>query len=192
MTHISLIFTLAMAALVLFAATASAADIPKEPGTYAKIETTMGTIIVKLFDKRAPKTVQNFTDLAEGKKSGKPYYDGIIFHRVIPNFMVQTGDPTGTGRGGPGYKIADEFHPELKHDGPGVLSMANVGSPNTGGGQFFITVAATRHLDGKHAVFGKVIEGLDVVKAISEVKTGPGDRPLTEIAMKTVTIHRVK
>jgi len=191
MTHFSLFFSLALAGLVLFAATAAAAEVPTAPGVYAKIETTMGTIIVKLFDQQAPKTVQNFTDLAEGKKSGKPYYDGIIFHRVIPDFMVQTGDPTGTGRGGPGYQIADEFHPQLKHDGPGVLSMANAG-PNTGGSQFFITVKATPWLDGRHAVFGKVIEGQSVVDAISKAATGPGDRPVTKIAMTKVTIHRVK
>jgi peptidyl-prolyl cis-trans isomerase B (cyclophilin B) len=126
----------------------------------ATIATKRGTIRIQLYDDKAPKTVANFVKLA-----GQGFYNGLKFHRVIPNFMIQGGCPQGTGTGGPGYKFADEFHPELKHDGPGVLSMANSG-PNTNGSQFFITHVATPWLDGKHSVFGKVIEGQSVVDAI--------------------------
>ena len=126
----------------------------------ATLVTRRGTIRIKLHDDKAPKTVANFAKLA-----GEGFYDGLKFHRVIPNFMIQGGCPRGTGTGGPGYTFADEFHPELKHDGPGVLSMANSG-PNTNGSQFFITHVATPWLDGKHSVFGRVIEGQDVVNAI--------------------------
>lgn len=128
----------------------------------ATFDTDKGTIRVELFDDRAPKTVQNFEDLC-----AKKFYDGLAFHRVIPDFMIQGGCPQGTGTGGPGYQFEDEFHPELKHDGPGVLSMANAG-PNTNGSQFFITHIATPHLDGKHSVFGKVLEGQDVVDSIEK------------------------
>jgi len=148
----------------------------------ARIETNQGTFAVELFEERAPKTTKNFIDLAE-----KGFYDGVIFHRVIAGFMLQGGDPTGTGRGGPGYNIPDEFHPELTHDEPGVLSMANAG-PNTGGSQFFVTLAATPWLDGKHAVFGKVSGGMDVVQAIGSVRTGAGDRPAEDVVMEKVTI----
>ena len=128
----------------------------------ATIQTTRGTIKLKLFDDKTPKTVDNFVKLAD-----KGFYNGLKFHRVIANFMIQTGCPEGTGRGGPGYKFKDEFHPDLKHDGPGVLSMANAG-PNTNGSQFFITHVACPHLDGKHSVFGRVLEGQDVVNAIRQ------------------------
>ena len=148
----------------------------------AIIETTMGRIVVTLYRSHAPKTVENFITLAN-----KGFYNGIIFHRVIPGFMVQTGDPTGTGRGGPGYSFADEFAPGLHHDGPGVLSMANAG-PNTNGSQFFITLAATPWLDGKHAIFGRVTEGQDVVDRIAAAKRNAQDRPLDDIKMTTVTI----
>ena len=130
------------------------------------IDTNLGAFSVELFEDRAPITAGNFRKLTEDG-----YYDGIIFHRVIEGFMIQGGDPTGTGRGGPGYTIDDEFHGELRHDGEGVLSMANAG-PNTGGSQFFITLAETPWLDGKHAVFGRVIEGMDVVRKIGGVTTG--------------------
>ncbi len=148
-----------------------------------RVETNKGVIRIEMFEDKAPITTKNFIDLVN-----KGYYDGVIFHRVIDGFMIQGGDPTGTGRGGPGYNIPDEFHAELKHDGPGILSMANAG-PNTGGSQFFITLGPTPHLNNRHAVFGKVIEGLDVVKAIGKTATGSGDRPLQEVAMKKVTVE---
>ncbi len=131
----------------------------------ATFETTKGTIKIELFDDKTPKTVENFEKLCT-----KKFYDGLKFHRVIANFMIQGGCPEGTGTGGPGYKFEDEFHPELKHDGPGVLSMANAG-PNTNGSQFFITHGATPHLNNKHSVFGKVIEGQDIVDAIKQGDT---------------------
>ena len=149
----------------------------------AHFETTEGDFRIELFEDRAPVTTKNFIDLAE-----KGFYDGVIFHRVIDGFMIQGGDPTGTGRGGPGYTIPDEFHPELRHDDEGILSMANAG-PNTGGSQFFITLAATPWLDNRHAVFGKVIEGMDVVEKIGKVRTGPGDRPIHDVTMEKVTIR---
>jgi len=148
----------------------------------ARFATSLGVFTVELFADKAPKTVENFMALAE-----KGYYDGVIFHRVIPGFMIQGGDPTGTGRGGPGYTIDDEFHPELRHDAPGILSMANAG-PNTGGSQFFVTVAATPWLDGRHAVFGKVKDGMDVVEKISTVKRDWSDRPLEPVMMESVSI----
>lgn len=147
-----------------------------------KIETNKGDIYADLYAKEAPKTVANFVKLA---KSG--YYDGIIFHRVIPNFMIQTGDPTGTGRGGPGYSFADEFSPNLKHDKAGVFSMANAG-PNTNGSQFFITDAPTPHLNNRHSVFGQVTQGMDVVKAIANAATDAQDRPREKISMTKVSV----
>ncbi len=166
---------------------------------FAIFETTQGTFKVKLFADKAPKTVDNFVGLAEGtkeftdaktnKKTKRPFYDGLIFHRVIPNFMVQGGCPLGTGTGDPGYKFADEFGAGLKHDKPGKLSMANSG-PNTNGSQFFITVAATPWLDGKHAIFGEVVENYELVKAISEVRTGANDKPAEAITVKHVKIVR--
>ena len=149
----------------------------------AKIQTNHGTFSIELFEERAPGTTKNFIDLAD-----KGFYDGVIFHRVIAGFMIQGGDPTGSGRGGPGYTIPDEFHPELRHTGEGILSMANAG-PDTGGSQFFITLDATSWLDGKHAVFGKVVEGIEVVRAIGSTPTGPGDKPLKEVVMEEVTIQ---
>lgn len=152
------------------------------PNRVAEFDTTHGEFKVELFEERAPITTKNFIDLIE-----KEYYNGVVFHRVIPDFMLQGGDPEGTGRGGPGYTIDDEFHPELTHAGEGMLSMANSG-PNTGGSQFFITLTATPWLDGKHAVFGKVIEGLDVIRKIGALATGPGDRPLEDVVMTTVSL----
>jgi cyclophilin family peptidyl-prolyl cis-trans isomerase len=146
----------------------------------ATIATERGDIVVELYADKASATVNNFVFLA---RDG--YYDGVTFHRVIANFMAQTGDPTGTGRGGPGYKFSDEFEPSLRHDGPGVLSMANAG-PNTNGSQFFITHKATPHLDGKHAVFGRVVEGMDVVYSIPERDPGSAREP--GLAMTSVTI----
>ena len=148
----------------------------------ATIQTNQGTIKVELFEDKAPKTTKNFIDLAE-----KGFYNGVVFHRVIDGFMIQGGDPTGTGRGGPGYKIDDEFHKDLRHDSAGILSMANAG-PNTGGSQFFITLAATPWLDRKHAIFGKVTEGMDVVEKIGKTKVGAQDRPVQEVKMESVTI----
>ena len=147
------------------------------------IQTNHGTIVAEMFADAAPKTAGNFVDLAK-----KGFYDGVIFHRVIDGFMIQGGDPTGTGRGGPGYSIPDEFGPGLEHDVEGLFSMANAG-PNTGGSQFFITLAATPWLDRKHAIFGKVTEGMDVVRTIGKVKTAAGDRPLEDVVMEKVTVQ---
>ena len=160
------------------------ADRPyKTENPVAVIETTLGKIAIELFPREAPGTVENFTKLA-----AKGYFDGIIFHRVIPGFMIQTGDPTGTGRGGPGYMIKDEFHPKLRHDKPGIVSMAKTPAPDTGGSQFFITHVPTEYLDDKHSVFGQVIDGMDVVVKIGDVKRGPGDRPLTPVKMEKVVL----
>src|SRR5437773_12404730 len=157
-----------------------------KPGTYARFETSMGNFTIELFDQQTPNTVANFITLTE-----KNAYDGVIFHRVIDRFMIQGGDPTGTGRGGPGYTFADEIHPQLTHNSEGILSMANAG-PNTNGSQFFITLARTPHLDGHHTVFGKVSEGMDVVRKIGKTKTTkPGDRPVVDVVMNKVTIERV-
>ena len=155
-------------------------------GTYARFETTIGNFTIELFEQQVPNTVANFVKLAENH-----FYDGVIFHRVIDRFMIQGGDPTGTGRGGPGYTFADEIHPLLRHHSEGTLSMANAG-PNTNGSQFFITLAPTPHLDGHHTVFGKVSEGMDVVRKIGKTKTSkPGDRPVVDVVMNKVTIERV-
>ncbi len=147
------------------------------------VDTNHGSFRIELFEDRAPKTAGNFLDLVE-----KGFYDGVVFHRVIDGFMIQGGCPEGSGRGGPGYTIRDEFHPELRHEAEGVLSMANAG-PNTGGSQFFITLAETAWLDGKHAVFGRVVEGMEVVRAIGQAPTGRGDRPLSEVVMERVRVE---
>jgi peptidyl-prolyl cis-trans isomerase A (cyclophilin A) len=156
---------------------------------YAAFDTTEGSFRIKLYADKAPKTVENFVTLADGSKTGKPFYDGTVFHRVIPDFMIQGGDPEGTGRGGPGYKFADEFHPTLRHSKPGLLSMANAG-PNTNGSQFFVTVAATPWLDNRHSIFGEVVEGYDVVEKISRVARNSQDRPLKEVRVNSVKIER--
>lgn len=169
------------------------------PEVYAQFVTSEGPFTVRLFDQEVPKTVENFVGLAEGtkewtdprtsKKVSTPYYDGVIFHRVINGFMVQTGDPLGQGIGGPGYKFKDEFHPTLRHDKAGILSMANSG-PNTNGGQFFITLGPTPHLDDRHSVFGEVVEGMEVVVKIGSMPTASQDRPVKDIVIQTVTIER--
>jgi peptidyl-prolyl cis-trans isomerase A (cyclophilin A) len=156
---------------------------------YALFDTTEGQFKAKLFAEKAPRTVENFVSLADGSKTGKPFYDGTVFHRVIPDFMIQGGDPEGTGRGGPGYKFADEFHPSLKHSKPGLLSMANAG-PNTNGSQFFVTVAATSWLDNRHTIFGEVTEGFEVVKKISELPRNKQDRPVKDVRVNFVKIER--
>jgi peptidyl-prolyl cis-trans isomerase A (cyclophilin A) len=150
---------------------------------HATITTNHGSITIELFEEEAPNTAGNFIELAN-----KEFYDGVVFHRVIDGFMIQGGCPEGNGRGGPGYTIDDEFGEGLQHDGEGILSMANAG-PNTGGSQFFITLAATPWLDGKHAIFGKVVEGMDVVRTIGKVPTGPGDRPQEDVVMETVVVE---
>ena len=157
--------------------------------THAAFDTSEGKFKVKLFADKAPNTVNNFVSLADGSKTGKPFYDGTTFHRVIPDFMIQGGCPLGTGTGGPGYKFADEFHPALKHTKGGLLSMANAG-PNTNGSQFFVTLAATPWLDNKHSIFGEVIEGYDVVEKISKVPRGAQDRPVKEVRINSVTIEK--
>ena len=163
----------------------------------ATLHTNHGDIVVELYPNHAPKTVANFVELATGKrewtnpatgeKTTEPLYNGTIFHRVIDGFMIQGGDPKGNGTGGPGYTIPDEFDPSLKHDDEGILSMANAG-PNTGGSQFFITLAATPWLDNHHAVFGKVIKGMDVVRDIGHTQTGYGDRPVHDVVIEKITI----
>jgi peptidyl-prolyl cis-trans isomerase A (cyclophilin A) len=156
---------------------------------YALFDTTEGKFKARLFADKAPNTVENFVSLAEGAKTGKPFYDNLVFHRVIPDFMIQGGCPEGSGRGGPGYKFADEFHPTLKHGKPGLLSMANSG-PNTNGSQFFVTVAATPWLDNRHSIFGEVIEGFDVVEKISKVPRDSSDRPRKEVKINSLKIER--
>ena len=158
----------------------------------AKFSTTLGDFNIELYAKECPETVWNFVNLAEGRqetsRDGK-FYDGLNFHRVIDRFMIQGGCPQGSGTGGPGYKFADEFHPELRHNSEGILSMANAG-PGTNGSQFFITLGATPHLDGRHTVFGKVTSGMDVVRSIGTTDTDHMDRPTEPVVMEKVTIVR--
>jgi peptidyl-prolyl cis-trans isomerase A (cyclophilin A) len=163
----------------------------------ATLRTSLGPIVVRLFPDHAPKTVRNFTELAEGRRewtdprtgartTGR-LYDGTVFHRVIDGFMIQGGDPLGTGFGGPGYQFGDEFHPDLSFNRPYLLAMANAG-PGTNGSQFFITTAPTPHLNRKHTIFGEVIEGTDVIDRISKVKTGRADRPVEDVILESVEI----
>jgi len=175
--------------------------VPGEAGDYAIITTNMGEIMFKLNTKEAPKTVANFVGLATGKiawidpKTGekvmRPYYDGLSFHRVIPNVLIQTGDAAGDGAGGPGFAIQDEFNRTLKHDVAGVVSMANSG-PNTAGGQFFITTKAAPWLDGKYAVFGKVIGGQETVDKIAQLPVDKNNRPITTVIIDRLIVHHVK
>jgi peptidyl-prolyl cis-trans isomerase A (cyclophilin A) len=164
----------------------------------ATLRTSLGPVVVRLFPDHAPKTVRNFTELAEGRRkwthpstgttSTDRLYDGTVFHRVIADFMIQGGDPLGSGRGGPGYQFADEFHPDVSFDRPYLLAMANAG-PGTNGSQFFITTVPTPHLNRKHTIFGEVIEGSDVVDEISRVRTGRGDRPVEDVVLVSVEIQ---
>ena len=189
-----------IAALFFTVSSGFAAESPEKKGPlYATLKTSMGEIVIHLFDDKAPKTVANFVDLASGTKEWtdpktrekvkRPLYNGTIFHRVIPGFMIQGGDPLGNGTGGPGYRFEDEFHPDLKHSKPSILSMANAG-PNTNGSQFFITQKATPWLDGKHSVFGEVVKGQNVVEAIINVPRDPRDRPIKDVVLQEVVISR--
>ena len=169
--------------LSLFWGFCSGARAAEEIRPSALFETSMGNFEIELYNDLAPKTCRSFMDLAQ-----RNFFDGIIFHRVIDGFMIQGGDPMGTGRGGPGYTIPDEFGPGLAHDSEGILSMANAG-PNTGGSQFFITLAPTPWLDGKHAIFGRVAEGIEVVRAIGKVRTAAGDKPIVDVVIKKLSIE---
>jgi peptidyl-prolyl cis-trans isomerase A (cyclophilin A) len=189
-----------MAALLASVTYAFAAETTDKKGPlYATLKTTLGDIVIQLFDDKAPKTVANFVGLATGtrewtdpktqEKVKRPLYNGTIFHRVIPGFMIQGGDPLGNGTGGPGYRFEDEFNPDLRHTKGGILSMANAG-PNTNGSQFFITLAPTLHLDNRHSVFGAVVKGEEVVVAIGNVPRNPNDRPIKDVVLKEVVITR--
>jgi peptidyl-prolyl cis-trans isomerase A (cyclophilin A) len=174
--------------------------VPGKGQLYARFVTSLGNVVLRLEEQRAPKTVKNFVGLATGTQEwndpatgkpnkGVPYYDGTVFHRVIPDFMIQGGDRLGQGTGGPGYRFEDEFHPELRHSGPGVLSMANSG-PGTNGSQFFVTERATPHLDNRHSVFGTTVAGVDVVRAIARVPTAARDKPAKDVVLQRVEIFR--
>jgi peptidyl-prolyl cis-trans isomerase A (cyclophilin A) len=186
-----------LCAIVALGSTANAQE--KKGPVYATLKTSMGDIVIQLFDDKAPKTVANFVGLATGTKEWidpktgekvkRPLYSGTIFHRVIPGFMIQGGDPLGNGTGSPGYRFEDEFSPELRHSKGGILSMANAG-PNTNGSQFFITLAPTPHLDGRHSVFGVVIKGQEIVVAIGNVSRDFRDRPIKDVVVKEIVISR--
>jgi len=189
-----------VAALAISVSDGFAAESPEKKGPlYATLKTSMGDIVIQLFDDKAPKTVANFVDLATGTKEWtdpktrekvkRPLYNGTIFHRVIPGFMIQGGDPLGNGTGGPGYRFEDEFNPDLKHSKPGMLSMANAG-PNTNGSQFFIIQKPAPWLDGKHSVFGEVVKGQNVADAIINVPRDLRDRPMKDVVIQEVVISR--
>ncbi len=199
----SVLFVFALAGLVFAQAGSAppAAPAPAlEPGLYATINTTLGDIVVKLFETETPVTVRNFLALVRGGKAWpdpktgtkvtRPFYNGITFHRVMPGFMIQTGDPTASGTYNPGWTIRDEFVPTLKFDQPGRLAMANIGEPNTGNVQFFITDGPTPHLNGLHTIFGQVIGGMDVVHKIATVPTGANDKPRTAVRITRIVIKR--
>ena len=189
MKKIVMCLTLALVFMTTACAAGSFWDFKKDEGEskvanrIAVFDTNMGEFEIELFEDKTPITTKNFIDLAQ-----EGFYDGVIFHRIIDGFMIQGRDPTGTGMGGPGYTIEDEFTPELTHESEGILSMANTGRPHTGGSQFFITLAATPWLDGHHTVFGKVIKGMEVVREIGHVKTGPQDRPVHDVVINKITI----
>jgi peptidyl-prolyl cis-trans isomerase A (cyclophilin A) len=189
-----------LTALLVAALSGAGAEAQEKKGPlYATLKTSAGDIVIQLFEDKAPKTVANFTALATGskewtdpktrEKTKRPLYNGTLFHRVIPGFMIQGGDPLGNGTGGPGYSFDDEFNPELKHSKPGILSMANAG-PNTNGSQFFITLEATPHLDGRHSVFGEVVKGQEVVVAIGNVPRDFNNRPIKDVVLREVVITR--
>jgi peptidyl-prolyl cis-trans isomerase A (cyclophilin A) len=185
--------------LLIAGPTSGAETTEKQGPLYATFKTSMGDMVIRLHEDKAPKTVANFVGLATatkewtdpktGEKVKKPLYNGTIFHRVIPGFMIQGGDPLGSGMGGPGYRFEDEFHPDLRHTKGGILSMANAG-PNTNGSQFFITLGPTLHLDNRHSVFGELVKGQEVVVAIGNVPRGANDRPVKEVVLKEVVISR--
>ena len=189
MKKIVMCLTLALVFMTTACAAGSFWDFKKDEGEskvanrIAVFDTNMGEFEIELFEDKTPITTKNFIDLAQ-----EGFYDGVIFHRIIDGFMIQGGDPTGTGMGGPGYTIEDEFTPELTHESEGILSMANNGRPHTGGSQLFITLAATPWLDGHHTVFGKVVKGMEVVREIGHVKTGPQDRPVHDVVINKITI----
>ena len=189
MKKIVMCLTLALVFMTTACAAGSFWDFKKDEGEskvanrIAVFDTNMGEFEVELFEDKTPITTKNFIDLAQ-----EGFYDEVIFHRIIDGFMIQGGDPTGTGMGGPGYTIEDEFTPELTHESEGILSMAYTGRPHTGGSQFSITLAATPWLDGHHTVFGKVIKGMEVVREIGHVKTGPQDRPVHDVVINKITI----
>ena len=189
MKKIVMCLTLALVFMTTACAAGSFWDFKKDEGEskvanrIAVFDTNMGEFEIELFEDKTPITTKNFIDLAQ-----EGFYDGVIFHRIIDGFIMQGGDPTGTGMGGPGYTIEDEFTPELTHESEGILSMANTGRPHTGGSQFFITLAATPWLDGHHTVFGKVVKGMEVVREIGHVKTGPQDRPVHDVVINKITI----
>jgi peptidyl-prolyl cis-trans isomerase A (cyclophilin A) len=169
-------------------------------GLYAHFATSEGTFVARLFEDEAPKTVATFAGLADGSLEWqdpvtrqpirRPFYDGLIFHRVIDGFVIQGGCPMGNGMGGPGFKFEDEFHPSRRHSKAGILSMANAG-PGTNGSQFFVTLGPTPHLDDRHSVFGEVVSGMDVVSRIGHVPTGRGDRPVKDVVIQSLKIERV-
>ncbi|WP_372755547.1 peptidylprolyl isomerase [Mariniflexile sp.] len=196
MNHLRLSFQLSIVVLLITFSSCKAQYPDLEDGIYAEFITNKGSMVAKLAFDKAPVTVANFVSLAEGTNTmvdkaykDKKFYNGTIFHRVIDGFMIQGGDPLGTGEGSPGYKFMDEFHPDLKHDKPGILSMANSG-PKTNGSQFFITEKPKPHLDNKHSVFGELILGLDVQDSISNVKTGEGNKPIVDVVIKELNIIR--
>lgn len=192
---------LLLLAVLLFGVsnTFGAESTEKKGPLYATLKTSMGDIVIRLFEDKAPKTVANFVGLATGTKEWtdpktgekvkRPLYNGTIFHRVIPGFMIQGGDPLGNGTGGPGYRFEDEFHRDLRHIKGGIVSMANAG-PNTNGSQFFITLAPTLHLDSRHSVFGDLVKGEEVLIAIGNVPRNAGDRPVKDVVLKEVVITR--
>ncbi len=200
--HRRAVFVLLLCTIALGSAQAPVPTVtpPREPGLYVRIETTLGTITARLFEAEAPQTVRSFVSLAEGKKAFKdpktgnmirrPFYNGIAIHRVVPGFMVQMGDPTGTGEYDPGFTVPDEFNASLKFDRPGRVGMANAGDKDSGNCQFFITESPAPHLNGRHTIFGQVVEGQNVIKAIGATPRDANDKPRTPVVIKQVIVVR--